>query len=45
MRLDDDEEEPMTTEATRTPTKSDLKALLREIELYLRFWDMVRAPL
>ena len=37
----------MTTETKRTPTpsKAEVKALLREIELYLRFWDAVREPL
>ena len=35
----------MTTETMRPPTKTELRALLREIELYLRFWDVVRAPL
>lgn len=35
----------MTTETMRPPTKAELKELLREIELYLRFWDAVREPL
>jgi hypothetical protein len=35
----------MTTVTIPTPTKAELAELMREIELYLRFWDAVREPL
>ena len=33
-----------TPPARRNPTKVELERLLHEIELYLRFWEVVREP-